>query len=119
MIVDASYDTKSGRAGIGIAIHETDRPGRNGPLIEKIGECYEDIPSGRGEMFAVYRALNIGLDRGFTVLKVRSDYNQMRKALKKRYGAGEGHKGADLRGSVLRLATYSESVYQIHISILF
>ena len=111
MIVDASQDVRSGRTGIGIAIHETDRPGRNGPLTDQIGECYADIPPGRGEMFAVYRALEIGLDRGFTVLKIRSDYNQMRKALKERYEAGQGTNGRGLRGSVLRLAVHFDSVH--------
>ncbi len=111
MIVDASYDQWKGRTGIGIAVHETDRPGRNGMLIDQIGECYEGIPPGQGEIFAVYRALEIGLDRGFRILRIRSDYNQMRKGLKKSYEAGEGSNGAGLKECILRLAKHYDSVH--------
>jgi hypothetical protein len=110
LIVDASYDRASGRTGIGIAVHETDRPGRNGPLVDQIGECYTGIPPGHIEMFAVCRALEIGLDRGFKILKIRSDYYQMRKALKNSYEAGEGVHTTGLKGRVLRLTQRYESV---------
>lgn len=110
-MVDASYDQETGRTGIGIVVHETDRPRRNGILLDQISECYTGIPPGFGEMLAVYRALEIGVERGFTVVKIRSDYNRMRKALKECYKQGKGDGRTDLQGSILRLANRYDSVH--------
>lgn len=110
LIVDASYDDNTGRTGIGIAVHETDKPRRNGTLIDQVAECYTGIPPGHGEMLAVYRALELGAERGFTVVKIRSDYNHMRQSLKKSYERGSRIDG-NLKGGIMRLARRYESVH--------
>ena len=43
--VDASYHLKRKVTGIGIVIHETDKPKKNGIVIDEISELYLDIPS--------------------------------------------------------------------------
>ncbi|NLD36909.1 MAG: hypothetical protein GX654_08575 [Desulfatiglans sp.] len=46
IIVDASFHFKTMTTGIGLAIHQTDKPRRNGILVDQIGEAYTGIPSG-------------------------------------------------------------------------
>jgi ribonuclease HI len=110
LIVDASYDHRRDVMGVGIAVHEADRPGRNGVLIDQIGEAYSGIPDGVGELLAVHRALEIARARGFAVVRVRSDYNQMRKTLKRDHDSRTGCDRGDLHGSILQLADEFESV---------
>jgi hypothetical protein len=109
-IVDASFNFSTMTTGIGIAIHETDKPNRNGILIDQIGEAYKSIPSGCGEMLAVYRALEIGIDRGYKIIKVKTDYNYLKKLLKTNYEQQTGKDRDDLIGSILRLSDLFESV---------
>ena len=61
-------------------------------------------------MFAVLRALEISADRGFRVVKVRSDYNYMRRQLKDAHKRGEGRDRDDLQGRILRLTTRFDEV---------
>ena len=110
LIVDASYNHHTNVTGIGIVIHETDRPKRNGAVIDKIGESYSGIPPGSGELLAVYRALEIGVERGFATVRIRSDYNQMRKALKKSYARRTSFDRSDLYGATLRLTAHFDVV---------
>lgn len=107
-IVDASYDSRI--IGIGIAIHQADKPKRNGILIDQLSEAYKGIPPRIIEMFAVYRALEIGKEREYKIIRVRSDYNQMRKKLKNAYKEEIGFTRSDLHGEILRLAKYFELV---------
>ena len=111
LTVDASYDKETGTTGIGIVIQETDRPRRDGMVIDRIAECYTGIPSGLGEMFAIYRALELGAERGFSVVKIRSDYNSMRTALKQSYERGKEEVQAGLQGSIINL---SRGYYSLH-----
>ena len=62
------------------------------------------LPIQAGEQFAVLRALEIASDRGYRLLRVRSDYNQMRIVLKDDYQAGVVQDEHNLRGMILRLA---------------
>ena len=110
LIVDASYNHGTGVTGIGIAVHETDKPGRNGILIDQIAEAYANISAGAGELLAVYRALEIGLERGFSTVRIRSDYNAMRKALKRDQDLREGFPRRDLYGEILRMTKNYDSV---------
>jgi ribonuclease HI len=66
-ILDASYDYKTNIAGVGIVIHESNNPkkNKNGIVINEISESYIGIPSGMIEMLAVYRALEIAVDKGY------------------------------------------------------
>jgi len=109
-IVDASYDYDSKITGIGIAIHQADKPRRNGVLIDQLGEAYKGIPSRAIEMLAVYRALEIGRERKYRIIRIRSDYNQMRRSLKDNHDEGKGLDREDLHGEIMRIAKTFESV---------
>ena len=102
--VDASYHLKRKVTGIGIVIHETDKPRKNGQVIDEISELYLDVPAGVTEKFAVFRALEIALLRNYEIVRIRSDYNSMRKQLKKDHIVNTGHERDDLHGLILRLA---------------
>jgi hypothetical protein len=101
-IVDASY--RNALTGIGIALHATDRPGRNGPLIARLAESYAGVPPSVIELFAVFRALEIAAERGYRDVKVRSDYNRMRTRLKEDHAAGRIPEPLGLHGRTLLLA---------------
>lgn len=102
--VDASYDLKRRVTGIGIVIHETDQPRKNGPVIDEISELYSNVPAGEIEKFAVFRALEIASERNYEILRIRSDYNCMRRKLKEDHKANTGHDRDDLHGLILRYA---------------
>lgn len=102
--VDASFHLKRKVTGIGIVIHKTDQPRKNGPVIDEISELYSDVPAGETEKFAVFRALEIAYEREYEIIRIRSDYNTMRRKLKKDHKADTGHERDDLHGLILRYA---------------
>jgi ribonuclease HI len=112
LIVDASFNFETNVTGLGIAIHETDRiaKGRNGILINELSEAYLGIQDGHGEMLALFRALEISLSRGYKVVRLRSDYNAMRKSLKKSYEDNVGFDRIGLYGELMKLTQHFESV---------
>ena len=110
LIVDASYSQASGVTGIGIFVHETDRPKRNGVLIDQIAESYSGINAGQGEQLAIYRALEIAMERGFRTVRIRSDYNLLRKALKRDMEGGRELQRGDFHGGILRIVEHFDSV---------
>ena len=67
---------------IGIVIHESSKPAtffrRKGPIVGEISEAYADVPAGLIEKFAILRALEVALERGYRVVKVWSDNNCLR-----------------------------------------
>ena len=81
-VVDASYNLQRKVTGIGIVIHETDRPNRNGKIIDEISELYSNIPSNDSEKFAVLRALEIARSRNYRIVHVFTDYNYLKKQLR-------------------------------------
>lgn len=102
LTVDASYNASTEVTGIGIVVQQrTGRKGR-GPILEQVAEGHTNVAQGIGELFAIRRALEIARQRGFTHVKVRSDYNAMRRSLREQSRAGLGDVG--LRGFVLQLA---------------
>ena len=86
--VDASFDKQRGITGIGLILRAANKPGRDGAVVARFSEAYIGLPVQAGEQFAVLRALEIASERGHRLLRVRSDYNQMRIALKNDYEAG-------------------------------
>ena len=111
-ILDASYNYKKDIAGIGVVIHESNNPkkNKNGIVIDEIRESYIGIHSGKIEMLAVYRALEISIERGYKNIRTRSDFNSMRKSLKKSYDNNYGHDRRDLHGEIIRMANSLEKV---------
>lgn len=111
-IVDASHNRETGAVGVGIAIHETDKieKGRNGILIDQLSEAYLGIHSGHGEMLAIFRALEIGRERGYKIIRLRSDYNALRKALMKSYEEQTDFDRIGLYGEVMRITRNFDSV---------
>ena len=65
---------------------------------------------GRGESLAIYRALEISLQRGFSVVRIRSDAKCIRKPLKRDLKEGKGFDRADFHGEILRMTRQFESV---------
>lgn len=111
-IVDASYRAERAVTGIGIVLHATDRPGRAGPVIARISELHMGVPAGAIELFAVFRALELARERGYRRVKVRSDYNYMRRKLKQEHAAGRIGDPNTLHGKTLMLArTFDHVVF--------
>jgi ribonuclease HI len=102
--VDASFDKQRGITGIGLILRATNKAGREGAVGARFSESYIGLPIQAGEQFAVLRALEIAFERGYRLLRVRSDYNQMRKVLKDDYRASIVQDGPNLQGMILRLA---------------
>ncbi|HEY4841622.1 MAG TPA: ribonuclease H family protein [Terriglobales bacterium] len=102
--VDASFDKQQGITGIGLILRATNKAGRDGAVVARFSESYIGPPSRAGEQFAVLRALEIAFEAGYRLLRVRSDYNQMRIALKDDYRTGVVQEEDNLRGMILRLA---------------
>ena len=106
LIVDASFNHDTGATGIGIVIHQTSKMtgNRNGEIIDEISESFLDIRSGHGEMLALFRAMQISKARGFKTIKLLSDFNAMRTALKESYREQAGYDRVGLFGEVMRLS---------------
>jgi ribonuclease HI len=108
--VDASFDKQRGITGIGLILRATDKGGRDGTVVARFSEAYIGLPIQAGEQFAVLRALEIASERGYRLLRVRSDYNKMRIVLKDDYQAGVVQDEHNLRGMILRLAQKFDQV---------
>jgi len=102
LTVDASYSLATGITEVGIVIQERSGRSGRGPIVEQLSESHRDISAGDGELYAVFRALEVAKHRGFTRIKVRSDYNHMRRSLRERYR--DGSVARDLEVCVLQLA---------------
>jgi len=102
LTVDASYSSATGITGFGIVIQERSGRSGRGPIVEQLSESHHNISAGDGELYAVFRALEVAKHRGFTRIKLRSDYNHMRRSLRERYR--DGSVARDLEGCVLQLA---------------
>lgn len=109
--VDGSFDFTTGVAGIGLIVHETRRPegGRQGDVVAELAEAHLVAP-GEVQALAILRALEVAQARGATLVRVRSDDNQLRHRLKDDHRAGEGLERDDLRGRILRLARTFDAV---------
>lgn len=110
IVVDASYQKDRGVVGIGIIIHATDRLGRNGPVIQGLAEAYVGMAPALMEKFAVLRTVEIAAERGYRRLKIRSDYNSMRRGLKKDAGKGFDHLEEGLHRRILELSSILDEV---------
>jgi len=108
--VDFSGDNERKIAGIGIVIQESTKRGRRGAIVEELAEAVEGIPFREGEKYAVLRALQIASERGFRDLKIRSDYNAMRRRLRRSYD-GKARPRGDLDERILELAAEFDRVH--------
>jgi ribonuclease HI len=108
--VDASFEKQHGITGIGLVLRATHKPGRDGAVIASFGEAYADLPLQAAEPLAILRALEIAAEQGHRFLRIRSDCNRMRTALKDDYQAGVGHNRRGLQGQILRLARQFDQV---------
>jgi len=104
------FHKQRGITGIGLILRTTNKPGRDGAVVARFSEAYIGLPVQAGEQFAVLRALEIASERGYRLLRVRSDYNQMRIALKDDYEAGVVPDEHNLRVMILRLAQKFDQV---------
>lgn len=108
--VDFSGDHERQIAGIGIVIQESTKRGRRGPIVVELAEAVEGIPLREGEKYAVLRALQIASERGFRDLKIRSDYNAMRRRLRENY-AKKVQPREDLDGRIFELAAEFDRIH--------
>jgi ribonuclease HI len=103
LTVDASYDKATRVTGVGVVIQERVGASGHGPILERVAEAHSGVAPGAGELFAVLRALEIAMHHGFTRIKIRSDYNAMRRDLRNRHRAHDATCN-DLQRKVLELA---------------
>jgi ribonuclease HI len=103
LTVDASYDEATRVTGVGVVVQARIGAAGRGPILERLADAHTGVAPGAGEIFAVVRALEIARDRGFTRIKVRSDYNTMRRDLRERH-RGRGPGDTDLQRTALDLA---------------
>ena len=108
--VDASFDKQRGITGIGLILRATHKAGRDGAVVARFSESYIGLPTQAGEQFAVLRAVEIAFERGYRLLRVRSDYNKMRIVLKHDYQDGVAQEEHNLRGMILCLARKFEHI---------
>lgn len=108
--VDGSYGFARAVAGVGLVIQQADRPRRRGPVVDAIAEAFVGVPAGHVEALAILRALAIAAERAFRIVKVRSDYNQLRRSLREHHRSQDGQEREDLHGVILRLAHGFEEV---------
>jgi ribonuclease HI len=108
--VDASFEYQRRITGIGLILRATNKKGRDGQVLATFCEAYIGFPDGIGEPFAVLRALEIAAEAGYRLVRVRSDYNSMRRALKEAYQAGRGQDWCGVQGKILRLAREFDQV---------
>ncbi len=78
------------------------RQNHRGPILEQIAEGHANVAQGAAEIFAICRALEIARQRGFARIKLRSDYNALRRSLREQYRSGRND--VAIRGLVLQLA---------------
>lgn len=109
--VDFSGDHDRQIVGVGIVIQESQQRGRRGPIVEELSEAVQGIELGEGEKYAVLRALELAAERGIKDLKIRSDYNAMRKKLKKNYTRGERRSPGELDERIFELAKKFDRVH--------
>ena len=102
--VDASFDRQQSITGIGLILRATNKPRRDGTVLASFSEAYIGLPVQAGEQLAVLRALEIASERGYRWLRIRSDYNQMRIALKDDYETGVVPDEDNLQTMILRVA---------------
>jgi ribonuclease HI len=109
--VDASCDCDRGVVGIGGVLRATAKPGnRPGPVVATFCESYVGVPMGQAEKFAVLRALEIATDLSLSRVKIRSDVNSMRRALKRDHARGTWLDGSFVHRRILNLARMFEEV---------
>jgi len=106
--VDASRNHQRGTTGIGLVVQgrplKNGRPdSRRGPIIDQLSERHLGISPSADEAFAILRALEIAHERGYSRVRVRSDYNHERKQLRQRYRE-QGSATDPVRVRILELA---------------
>ena len=110
--VDASYDLKRKVTGIGIVvgIRAKRKKTRPGPTVAELAEAYIGVPPDLCEQFAIFRALEVAAAHGARLISVGTDYNQLRRILKRDLKTGAGASRGGLHGEILRLASTFDDV---------
>jgi len=81
------------------------------PIVEELAEAVRGISFGDGEKYAVLRALQVASERGFRDVKIRSDYNAMRRKLKTKYTRKTLSATDELEKKILKLAMEFDRVH--------
>jgi hypothetical protein len=110
-MVAASHDARRRVLGLGFVLHETDRPGRNGPVVARLAEAIPDHPGIAADASAIKRALEIARQRGARHVCVRSSHNSTRRLLRDASrGRAPRRPAAPLHDQILQLASSFDEV---------
>lgn len=105
LTVDGSFDSHTGFVGIGIVVQVSDKPRKRGAVLSQLWETYVGIPPGMSEELAILRALEIASAYGADWVKVRSDYNYLRRSIKESHvNSLMSDSNTVLRSAILALA---------------
>ena len=110
IFVDASFNSDEDLTGIGIVIHHATIAGRNGEIVDRIAEGHSDIVHNQGEAFGILRALELARDRGYRIIRIRCDYNSLRRSLKKDHQEGKVSRDSAYYSDILEIARSFDEV---------
>jgi ribonuclease HI len=105
LTIDASVDARRRVVGVGIVIQESIGGRGRGPIIDRLAEFHPWFDLGNAEEFAIFRALTVARDRGYTRIKIRCDDNATRTAIRKAHRGSHVQAPAGLRSKLLTLAS--------------
>lgn len=103
IVVDASEYRELGTIGIGMVFKGTNKPKRKGSTLFEMCEAYLHLPTGLGELLAIYRALSVAAAQGWKRLAIYSDVQQLCEALRAARVSAEKSERTDLFSKTVRL----------------
>ena len=110
IFVDASFNGDEDLTGIGMAIHCAAIAGRNGEIVDRIAEGHLNIVHSQGEAFGILRALELSRERGYRIIRVRCDYNSLRRSLKEDHQKGRVSRHSAYYADILEIARSFDEV---------
>jgi hypothetical protein len=106
IMVGVSYDAASRLLGVGLVLHEADRPGRNGMVVGRVSETHPGASPADADELSILRALEVAVARGTRRLCVRSSNNAVRRRFKEEFRSGSAGDGtSELHSRILQLAS--------------
>lgn len=100
---------RRGATGVGIVVQRRAAGTKPGRVLHQVAEAHASIPTGDAESFAILRALEFALERGYVRIQIRSSANAVRKSIRSDHRAGKGAEDP-VRACILDLARQFASV---------
>jgi hypothetical protein len=79
---DASEHRRPGVIGIGLVLYFSKRNGAPGRELKRFCEAYHDISPGKGEILAVYRAIELSVELGISRMQIWCDFRLLASRLR-------------------------------------